>query len=579
MMKSQFLSTLWKRHREGTLGEIWEDWRWIFQYSKRYKGAIALYTVLGLAGTSLGLVSSIAGKYTVDIVVGRQTGRLGLLFAIFAASALIGLLSDCLISRLSARINVYVNNDIQADVFDKLMDAEWSRVKKHATGDIVSRLGTDVGTVSSNAIHWIPNIIISVYGFAATFAVILHYDPVMALIALAGAPFLLLVSRPLLARQRSLGKRLRETAGAVVSFESETIYSFDTVKAFGDTTYYSRRLRERQGDYRDASLDYNRLTIKMKILMSGLGMLVQLLAFGYCLHALWTDRITYGTMILFLQQRGNLSGAFNRLVSIIPSFLSSAVSAHRVRELAQLPRERHLPEGEGERLAGIRGFRLCMKDMDFSYDDGSRVLHEASLEARPGDLIALVGPSGEGKTTILRLLLGLLSPEQGRVYLREADGRETLMNADTRRLFSYVPQGNTLISGTIAENLRMIKTDATEEELIQALKAACAWDFVREQKDGLQTVLGEKGHGLSEGQAQRIAIARALLRDAPVLLLDEATSALDVETETRVLTQIMQLRPEKLIILTTHRESVLRVCSHIYRVRDCRLRQEDGERS
>ena len=208
--------------------------------------------------------------------------------------------------------------------------------------------------------------------------------------------------------------------------------------------------------------------------------------------------------------------------------------------------------------------------------EGKSVLQESSLVADSGEIVALVGPSGEGKTTVIRLLLGLVYPERGEVFL-EAEGERVMVNADTRRYFAYVPQGNTILSGTIADNLRLTKADATEEEMMEALKAACAWEFVEKMPKGLYSSLGEKGRGLSEGQAQRIAIARALLRDAPVLLMDEATSALDVATERRVLRSLMESQPGRTCILTTHRPSVLSMCQRVYRVVDSRITELDEE--
>ena len=205
-----------------------------------------------------------------------------------------------------------------------------------------------------------------------------------------------------------------------------------------------------------------------------------------------------------------------------------------------------------------------------------------NLTARPGEMVALVGPSGVGKTTITRMLLGLVYPKQGEVMLTTAEGETIPVNADTRQWFSYVPQGNSVFSGTIAENLRMVKSEATEEELQRALELACAWDFVKELPDGLQTNLGEKGKGLSEGQAQRIAIARAILRDAPILLFDEATSALDIDTENRVLSNILQHKSNKTCVIITHRQSVLNMCHRVYCVKGTaitEIKKEEAEKA
>lgn len=199
----------------------------------------------------------------------------------------------------------------------------------------------------------------------------------------------------------------------------------------------------------------------------------------------------------------------------------------------------------------------------------------SDFRAAPGEIVALIGPSGEGKTTMIRLILGLIRPEQGETVMIAADGREVVMNAETRHLFAYVPQGNTMLSGTIAENMRVVKEDATDEEIIEALKISCAWDFVKQMPDTMNSPIGERGRGFSEGQSQRLAITRAVLRDAPVLLLDEATSALDVTTERRVLRNIIRQRPNKTCIVTTHRPSVLNLCQRVYRVMDGKVTELD----
>ena len=220
-----------------------------------------------------------------------------------------------------------------------------------------------------------------------------------------------------------------------------------------------------------------------------------------------------------------------------------------------------------------------MDGVDFSYEEEQRVITSSFFRASPGEIVALVGPSGEGKTTMIRLILGLIHPDEGTAFLRAADGTEVEMNADSRALFSYVPQGNAVLSGTIAENLRLVKEDATDEELVDALKTACAWDFVSKMPDGIHSSVGERGRGLSEGQAQRVAIARAILRDAPVLLLDEATSALDVATERQVLRNIIRQHPNKTCIVTTHRPTVLNMCQRVYRVVDTRVTELSEEES
>ena len=573
------LHTLRLSLKDGSFKEILDDWRWIFSYSKRYKGAILFYILLGVFSTSFGLVASVASKYMIDIITGYQTDKLGVFIALTIGGAAFSLLFSNLIKRISAKLNIDIHNDIQADIFDQIIDVDWKAINNYSNGDILNRFNSDVGTVSNNAISWLPSIIISVYNFIVTFFLIWHYNKIMSLLAFASAPIMLLMSKYLISKQREYSRKVKETSSKMMSFEVETFYNFDTIKSFGIMKTYGRKLRDWQQKYKQLSLDYNMFTIRMNVFMSILGLIIQYTAFGYCLFLLWTHQITYGTMMLFLEQRGRLSNAFNNVVGIIPSFLTSSVSAHRIRELIELPREKHISESSKLLELAEYGFEVRFQDLDFSYSEEKRVIRDSDFRAAPGEIVALVGPSGEGKTTMIRLILGLIHPEEGNAYLLAADGTRVEMNADSRCLFSYVPQGNAILAGTVAENMRMVREEATDEEIEEALKIACAWDFVSQLPDGINSKVGERGRGFSEGQAQRIAIARAVLRDAPIMLLDEATSALDVATERKVLRNIIQQRPNKTCILTTHRPTVLNMCQRVYRVMDTRVTELSEEES
>lgn len=575
-MGSESLGTLVSSWRDGTFSEIWADWKWIWGYTKRYRRAVWFYTVLGVASSTLGLVSAVASKYSIDIITGYDSDHLWFIVTVMVASALVGLLLRSVTSRISTKISLRVNNDIQAQVFDRLLGADWRSLNAFASGDLLSRLSTDVGSVSSSAIRWLPDLIVTAYTFAATLAVILHYDWVMALLALASAPFLLLTSRRLIRGMRTHQQEVRQVGSRLMSYETETLHNLDAIKGFGITGRYGRGFRRRQEEFRRASLDYNLFSIRTEILLSLLGSAVQMAAFGYCLYLLWSGKILYGTMTLFLSQGAKLSSAFNALVRTVPSFLSASVSARRIRDLYALEPEPVLPDDGLDSLAS-QGFTVAVEDAGYAYVPHQPVLNHADFRAAPGETVALVGPSGGGKTTMIRLLLGLIRPAEGRAYLQAADGRQVEVNAGLRRYFSYVPQGNTLLSGTIADNLRMVKPDASDTQLRAALEAACAWDFVSAMDGGLEASVGEHGHGLSEGQAQRIAIARALLRDAPVLLLDEATSALDVATERTILRNLAARYPHKTCIVTTHRPTVISLCRRVYQVSSGCLRLLDSD--
>ena len=570
---------LFRRWKEGTFQEIWEDWKWIFTYSKRYKGAIVFYVFLGIFSTTLGLVGAVASKYLIDIITGYQTSKLWVLILLTVGGTLFSLVINSVLGRITLKLGIRIGNDIQADLFRKIIDADWAELNRYESGDILNRFTTDIRTVGTNAVNWLPTILVALYRFVATFLVILHYDKIMAVFSLATAPVLLLFSRVLLRKQREHGQQVRILASQMMSFELETFYNMDTIKSFGITDQYGERLHDWQERYKKVTLDYNLFTIKTNIFLTITGSLVSMAAFGYCLWRLWTHAITYGTMTLFLQQTSSLSNAFQSVVGLVPAFLNSSISAHRIRELVQLDKEVHIEDSRILLPRAEQGFTLELKDLSFGYNDRGAVVEDSDLIARPGEIVGLIGASGEGKTTLIRLLLALVRPQQGQALIRAADGTEFPLNADTRCLISYVPQGNTVLSGTVEENLRMGKQDATEAEMIDALQQACAWDFIRKLPDGLQTKLGRRGKGLSEGQAQRLSIARALLRGAPILLLDEATSALDVGTESDVLRNIMVSRPNRTCIVTTHRPSVIGLCSRVYRVMDRSVTVLDRESS
>ena len=564
ILKLNFLQTLLDKWYDGTFTDFFDDWKWIFSFSKKYKGVVVFYTILGLIGSTLSLGASWLSKILINIVVGKQVENLWVLVVATIASTVFSLVVGSLLSRIGLKISIYVNNDIQSTIFNKIIDAEWKELNRYPNGDLLNRFTNDTGTVAGNAIGWIPNLIISLYSFGATFWLLYTTDPNMAWIALGSAPVLLLMSRFIMRKMREYKKRVLEMNSQMMSFEVDTFYNFDMIKSFGVAGSTEKKLKWWQGKYKEYNLDYNKFEIKTNIALSLVQTAISMLAFGYCLWRLWTGQIQFGDMTFFLQQRGVLTGRFNALVGTIPGMVSSAISAHRIRELVDLPKEKHDTKAlETIRNQAENGLTVKMNDVTFAYNETKTVYEHGSFVARPGEIVAILGPSGEGKTTMLRLLLGLVHPSDGDVTVTDAAGNEVAMNADLRCMFSYVPQGNSIMAGTIADNLRLVNEHATDEQIVEALKTACAWEFVSEHPNGIYGKVGERGQGLSEGQAQRIAIARAVLRDAPIILLDEATSALDSDTEKRVLENIIY-NSNKTCIVSTHRKSILRHCQRVY---------------
>jgi len=558
------LKILRTRFRDGTWRDILTDWKWIWSFSRGRSGMIILYTVFGLVSSGMALASGVVSKYLIDSIVSLDLSRLTPLIILLIAASVFNVAFHSLSNRFSARLNIAMQNDVQAAVFDKLIRSDWMSLSKFATGDLLNRFTGDVHTVSGCAVSWLPGVIIHAFTVLATLIVILFYDPVMALIALASTPVLFLVSHRLIRRQRDHNRKMRQASSDMSAFESETFRNMDTLKSFGIEDTVSRKLRSWQDRYRQVALDYNLFTIRTSICLTALGTAVQFLAMGYCLWRLWRGEILFGTMVLFLQQRSTLSSAFSSLIGLIPTALSGSIAAERVRELTELP-----PEKRSGHTYIPKQCALRLEDVTVAYTEDRKVLSGVSLHAGPGEIIALVGPSGEGKTTLLRLLLGLVRADTGEIFLTDEQNVRHELGADTRHCFSYVPQGNTVIAGTVAENLLLANENATREEMTEALRGACAWDFVSQMPGQLDAALGEGGKGLSEGQAQRIAIARALLRRAPVMLLDEVTSALDHDTEQKVLQHLMQRGVT--CIVSTHRPSVLTMCTRAYRVENGRV--------
>lgn len=561
---SQALRILLQRKKEGTLGGLWQDWKWIWSFSRGRWMGITLYTLCGILSSILSLASGVVSKYLIDSIVSQDLGALTALIPLLVASAVISVAFRSLTMRLSAKLGVAMHNDVQGAVFDSLIRSKWMEITRYSTGDLLARFSGDISTVANCAVSWLPNVIIQLFTVLATLGVVLYYDPVMALIALASTPVLLLASRRLLRRQRAYNQKTREVSSGMSAFEAETFRNIDTLKSFGVEENTSRKLRTWQEKYRSTVLDYNIFSIRTNMWLTAMGTAVQYVALGYCLWKLFRGDILFGTMTLFLQQRSNLSSAFSSLVSQVPAALSGSVAAERIRELTELEKETDKPQAKP---AG--SCRVELKNVRAAYTTDRQVLENVDILAEAGEAIALVGPSGEGKSTLMRLLLGLITAEYGQLTLTDARGTVFELGPDTRNCFAYVPQGNTLLAGTVAENLRLVNEQATEEEMIAALTDACAWEFVSQMPQGIHSRLGEGGKGLSEGQAQRIAIARALLRHAPVMLLDEVTSALDYDTEQKVLHNLMHRGVT--CIVATHRPSVLSLCSRIYRVQDGRV--------
>ena len=536
---------------------------WLVSRVNRYRGKILLIGILGLVGTFMGLASSVASKYLIDAVTGFGAGLLKRSALVMAVMMLGGLVFQGISSRISATVHVRVRNEMQHVTYSRILRAGWEALEPYRSGDLLNRLNSDVTTVADGIINFLPALVTSSARFLGAFCIILYYDPVMALIALAGVPVMLVLSRVLMRKMRHHNLEMKELTGEVMSFQEDSFRNLTSIKAFSLTNRFETEMHRLQGSFIDAYLNYNAFQISMSSFLSLVGMAVTTSCFAWGVYQLWSGSITYGSMTLFLQLASTLRGSFNSLVSLAQQMINMTTSAGRLMAVETLPAEEmQVPAG----LAREQTLDIVMERVSFRYRDGDPVLDPFDFTARHGDLIAIIGPSGEGKTTLLRLLLGLVEPHAGKAALTGSSGTNYFINAGTRGVFAYVPQGNSVFSGTIAENLRLVKPEATDEELEAVLKTACAWDFVSRFPEKLEHRLGAGGRGISEGQAQRLAIARALLRKAPILLLDEATSGLDIGTEQRLLENLKQSGLLNTCILVTHRPESARFCSRTYEI-------------
>lgn len=553
-----------EKYKSGAFREMWNETKWLYSYAAKYKWLIVIYIVIGLFATGLALAASLVTKNLINEVIGGKISAAAV--ALYVFLGLSGIAVSALNRRLSAKISLRVNNEIRADVFGKFISTTWEEVSAFHSGDLLNRINGDVSTVADSVIGWIPSVTIKSAQFIGAIAIICYYDAAMALLSLISIPAAALISSLLLRKMRSYGTKIREAGSELMSFFEESLQNIQTVKAFGLSQSLDGRLAQLQKIYYDTSLEYNALSVKVTSGMSVLGLFVSYLCMGWCIFRLFTGAIDIGTMVLFIQLSSYLSSSISSLISSVPTVISATVSAGRIISVLNLPREE-----EDESLAAreIADFgeapEIEFRDVSFGYKNGGKVFSEVNLTVAPGEFAAFVGPSGGGKTTLLRLLLGLVKPQSGKATL-SAKGKTTEISSVTRRIFTYVPQEKAMFSGTVAEMLRLFSPETTDEEINAALKAACAYDFVAALPEGINTPLGERGAGFSEGQNQRLAIARAVLRKAPVLLLDEATSALDLETERLVLENITALCRGKTLIVMTHRESVLPLCDSVYRI-------------
>ncbi|MCQ2471003.1 MAG: ABC transporter ATP-binding protein/permease [Clostridia bacterium] len=565
-MKEKLLKLL----KANSLSEVVEEIKWVCKYLKRYKGIIAIYFVLGLFSSVFSMGGSVLSKHMIDTVTGEDHSPILLIALMYILFGISSIIFSAVSSRISTKYSTLVTNEIQYEIYQISLDVQWKYIQKFHTGDLINRINGDVGTVSNSILTWVPNFIIKAFQAICCIAIILYYDPIMALISVISTPVVVLLSKTLMYKMRTFSKKSREVSSRIMSFIQESYSNVQSIKAFGIIDDFNIKFKMIQQDFYNVIMQQNKFSVLTGILMSFIGMIVSYSCYGWGVYRLWTHFISFGTMTMFLQLSSYLSNSFSSLVSMVPSAINTLTAVRRLIDIVELPKEAKDETIDIEKIkkeSEKSGISINIKNARFCYDDAEEVFNCLTFDAHPGEVVALMGPSGSGKTTIFRILLGISDIADG-VSQLEYGSSTCKISASTRGLFAYVPQGNAIFYGTIAENMRLFNRDATDEEIITALKAACAYSFVEKLEDGINSVIEESGTNISEGQKQRLCIARALVSKAPVILIDEGTSALDKETEMQVLKNLTEFKKTKTFVVSTHRTGVLEICDRTYVIED-----------
>ena len=556
------LKQLWKDR-----DNQWQYVKWLTIYTKPYMFKIMAIMFWSIGASLLSIGMSLVMKQIIDKA---QHGDNNILNMIIFYLALVILMQvvDIIVALTSTMVNEKFSFGIRKQLYEKIIHSNWMDVKKYHTGDLMTRLTSDAGTIADGLIWTIPNIITLFVEIIAVFCVLFYYSPALAIFALVIAPIAALMAWWLGRRMKHLQVKVQESEASYRSFLQESLANLLIVKAFANEEYSTNKLVELRENRFFWVYKKTKFSLVSSTIMSMSFQLGYITALSYGALLMADGGITYGTFSLFLVLVSRVQAPIMQLAKQVPKVIAILASAGRVIELQNIPRE----EMEEKHITANR-VGVKIDDLSFGYTD-ELVLKDIDLDIKPGEFVAIIGESGIGKTTLIRLIMSFMQGNQGMITFMNEQGDTERANAGTREFLSYVPQGNTLFSGTIRENIVQGKHDATDEEIYEALKLSSAYEFVNELPNGLDTKIGERGHGLSEGQSQRLAIARAFIRKAPFLILDEATSALDEKTEVEVLKGLAQLSPRPTCMIITHRKSILAYCDREIKIENKQIAEQ-----
>lgn len=533
-----------------------DELHWLIRLFSPYCGSLLRLILLRCCITIVGIGSTLANKYLVDFAAAyfNVTGIILLTVACSCVSLAGGILLSLFSVRLTERCSIHIRSHMYA----RLLNSCWIERSELHSEDYLSRLTSDVGRICDGVIGAITGLISTAVQFCLAFALLYIFDASVAAFALISAPFIVLFSLLFGIRLKRIQVQMQQADADYRVYLQEQLTLADVVKAFQQENNSQECLAELLNKRTRLVLKSNRYSIGMRFGINAVFISAYLFAFITGALKIASGSITYGTMTAFLSLVNQVQTPVLSLSRIMSQIIAALASTSRLHEITNMSSEDSF---QGSiTVSGAVG--ISADQLTFSYQPDNTVFRGLSFDIAPGSITAIMGCSGAGKTTLIRLLLGFISADSGSLAFTDGQNRYPCAQS-TRSLISYVPQGNTLFSGTIAENLRFGCPDATDSQLIDALRMACADRFVMELPDGLHTRIGEKGHGLSEGQAQRIAIARAFLRPAPILILDEATSALDESTEFEILKQLKKRSPAQTCIVISHRNTIVEFADQI----------------
>ncbi len=537
----------------GSKYKAMDIFRWLWRAWRGNRLQACLNGLIGLLSVVVSLAQVAAVRHAIDVASGAAGGNL------YWAVAVMGLLILCdFLLNISATwvqnlLGIRARNRMQQRMLDRILRSQWHGKEHFHSGDVLNRLEFDVANVVDFLTQTIPNTLSVLAMFVGAFCYLFAMDAVLALITVAIIPVFVGLSRVYVNRMRKLTKDVRAEDSRVQSALQETIQHRMLIKTLESETMMVNRLEQTQGVLRHKVVKRTVFSVFSNTILNIGFALGYLVAFLWAAVRMSANSLSFGGMTAFLQLVNRIQSPARSLTRLVPAFVSVFTAAERLMELEESPLDE---QGEPVALEAPCGIRLG--HVDYAYEDGEDVLRDLSFDFKPGTCTAVLGETGAGKTTLIRLILGLIAPKNGKAEIYSSVNNSSLLSPLTRCNLAYVPQGNTLLSGTVRDNLRLGKLSATDEEMKEVLRMSCA-DFLFDMPDGLDTICGEHGTGLSEGQAQRIAIARALLRDCPVLLLDEATSALDPDTERQLLSNILSDK-RRTVIFITHRLAVKDYC-------------------